>query len=323
MVVYDKAYLSIKTKYIVPLSKYRIRYQSLSKCNIKNLLLNGNIKTIEKTSTDEYKLFVDEEILFKSLLGDISLMYIKAMIQKKDCETVDNSSADISSNWNIVTNYYASYFYASLLLRLCYRGTMFFNNEEKKQINQIFSTFIGNIVNVDSNVIYEIQQTADGYVLFLRKGNAKTHELVWEQVANLLREFQPLCKQSSAEKTVLELINNINQDLSPTYPSQLRNRVNYQLKYGIKYLNNQLYPVNKDISWLHELLAYERKRTKDNDAKICDVYYSYSKYIEIWASKMIADYYDLTGTENGIIKYISKKYSTPLSIEKYPFDFKA
>ena len=323
MVIYDKAYLSIKTKYIVPLSKYRIKYQSLNKCNIKDLLLNGDIKSIEKISVNDYKIFVDEEILFKSLLGDILLMYIRSMIQKKDCDVIHNESANISSNWNIVTYYYSSYFFASLLLRLCHRGTIFFNNEEKKRVKEIFSEFIGSVVNIDSNVIYEIQKTKNGYVLFLRKGDAKTHELVWREVAVLLSEFQPLCTHKSDEETILNLLNTINNDLTPTYPSQLRNRVNYQLKYGIKYLNNQLYSVNTGISWIHELLSYDRIKTKNNDAKICDIYYSYSRYIEIWANKMLADYYELIGTDNGIVKYMNKKFMTPVQIETYPFDFKA
>lgn len=322
MVVYDKAYLSVKTKYIVPLSKYRVRYQSLNKCNIKSLLLNGEIKSIEKTSKDDYKIFVDEERLFKALLGDIFLMYIRSMIQKKDCEAIFNESGNISSNWNIVTYYYSYYFFASLLLRLCYRGTIFFNADEKKQINEIFSEFIGSVINIDSNVIYEIQKTQDGYVLFLRKGDARTHELVWKEVATLLNEFQPLCTYKSDEETILKLLNKINTELSPIYPSQLRNRVNYQLKYGIKFLNNQLYPVNTSVSWLNEIISYDQIRTKDNDAKICDICYSYSRYIEIWANKMISDYYELLGTGNGIVKNINKKFANPINIESYPFDFK-
>lgn len=323
MVVYDKAYLSVKTKYIVPLSKYRIRYQSLNKCNMKSLLLNGDIKSIEKVSKDDYKIFVDEEILFKSLLGDISLMYIRSMIQKKDRESILNESSKISSNWNIVTYYYSYYFFASLLLRLCHRGTMFLNTEEKKKINEIFSEVIGSIVNIDSNVVYEIQKTTDGYVLFLRKGDAKTHELVWKQTSSLLNEILPLSTHKSDEETILKILNRINLELSPIYPSQLRNRVNYQLKYGLKFINNQLYPVNTRISWLHEIISYDHIKTKENDAKICDICYSYSKYIEILASKMLSDYYELLGTENGIIKNINKKLVEPIILESYPFDFKA
>ena len=322
MIIYDKAYLNIKTKYIVPLSKYRLKFQSLGKCNIKNLLLNGDIKSIEKASTDDYKIFVDEELLFKSLLGDIFLIYIRSILQKKDCEAVINEGGNISSNWNIVTHYYSSYFFASLLLRLCHRGTMFFDATERKQINDIFSEFVGSVVNIDANVIYEIQKTADGYVLFLRKGDAKTHELVWKEVANLLTEFLPLCAHKSDEEIILNLLNRINIDLTPTYPSQLRNRVNYQPKYGLKYLNNQLYPVNTNISWVHEIISYDRTKVKDNDAKICDIYCAYSRYIEIWANKMLTDYYDILGSENGVVKNVNKRITTPIEIEVYPFDFK-
>lgn len=320
MLVYDSAYLNAKMKYIVPLTKYRLRYNSLGNCNIKTLLTSGNIKSINKINKYEYHIYVDEELLFKSLLGDIFLMYIRTLIQEKDSVFVAQNN-DISANWNVVTSYYHSYFSASLLLRLCYRGTLFLDSEEKRIVEQIFTQFIGCTICIESNLTYEIVSTKSGYVLVLKKGEANTHELVWKETLRLITEFKGLALGSSDEMAIIMSIIAINSALGPTFPSKLRNKVNYQLKYGLKYVNNKLYHPNKNLSWIHEILSFDAKNTLQDDNKISDMCLAYSKYIEIFARKLIYEYYEMIGSENGIIKNLNKKYSSQFKVEEYPFDF--
>lgn len=320
MIVYDSAYLSIKNKYLIPLTKYKLRYNSLNNCNIKKLLTSGNIKSIDKIDTYEYRIYVDEELLFKSLLGDIFLMYIRGLIQRKDTECV-SQNRNISANWDIVTSYYHSYFSASLLLRLCHRGTIFLDSDERKLIEKIFAQFIGTSISLDSNIIYEIVNTKDGYILVLKKGDANTHELVWKETAKLMMEIKDLTNKKSDELAMVMSILSVNDKLTPTFPSKFRNKVNYQMQYGIKYINNKLYHRNNRLSWIHEILSFDAKQALEDDNKMCNIYLAYSKYIEIFTDKMIYDYYDVLGTENGIIKNLNKKYSDAFEIKNYPFDF--
>lgn len=123
MLILDKGYLETRNKYIHPLSQYYIQYRQLKNYNIKNILLN-NIQNVQKNPAKEYIIDIDEEILFKALLGDVFLFYIKSIVQKNDFEII-RDNVEISPNWNIVTNYYKSFYNASLLLRICFREISF------------------------------------------------------------------------------------------------------------------------------------------------------------------------------------------------------
>ena len=101
MLILDKGYLETRNKYIHPLSQYYIQYRQLKNYNIKNILLN-NIQNVQKNPANEYIIDIDEEKLFKALLGDIFLFYIKSIVQKNDFEIIKDN-VEISPNWNIVT----------------------------------------------------------------------------------------------------------------------------------------------------------------------------------------------------------------------------
>ena len=76
MVVYDQAYREIKKRYLIPLTPYSIKFNSLRKNNIKTILLS--FKSVEKNNND-YLFYYDNDILLKGLLGDIELFFINCL----------------------------------------------------------------------------------------------------------------------------------------------------------------------------------------------------------------------------------------------------
>lgn len=78
-----------------------------------------------------------------------------------------------------------------------------------------------------------------------------------------------------------------NADISfvNTYPSKLRNRVNYQPIYGLQYIDRKLYPINENISWINQLLHYSKT---DDDNQIACYMYAYTKYIEQFANNLVS-----------------------------------
>lgn len=322
MLIFDNGYMELRNKYILPLSQYSIGYRNLKNNNVKELIKNKIIK-VQKDGDRKYVLFFEEELLMKALLGDIQLLFIRFILQKNDVETVWENRVKISENWNIVTNYYYAYYTSSLLLRLCFRGNMFLDKELKSCVETVISSEIGEIISLDSNVMYEIQKREEEFVLILSPGMANTHELVWKEIDKLLDEVLLLTIQNSDEYTVIKLLKNINNKLGTTFPSQLRNRVNYQLLYSVAGLEKNIYPIkiSEEMSWLKEILSFDSKEVCASDARIANVFVAYGVYIKILASKLINEYYDIRGTENGILKNINSNREDKIEFQEYPFTF--
>ena len=315
MLIYDKAYMDLKNKYLVPLTKYAVPYSHLRKTNIKNIILTKST-SIDIPKDNEYIFHFDESCLLKGLLGDIELFYIRQIVQKRDAELCEG--LNVSSNWNIVTYYYRAFFAASLMLRLCYRGNIFFELELKRNIEKLISNITGNVVKLESNQFYEVIVDNGGYALKITPMTDGTHELVWKKMDSLIDDMLLLTRKKSEEAIILLSVKEINHKLRNTYPSQLRNRVNYQPIYGLQYLDKKLFPINEKISWVNQLIDFA---DTDDDNQIACCMYAYSEYMEWFCSNFLAEYYDIRGNENGIMKRINDVYNGKISKCENKYNF--
>ncbi|MBE5970063.1 MAG: hypothetical protein E7242_07500 [Lachnospiraceae bacterium] len=313
MLIYDKAYTEMKNKYLIPLSSYSVPYSRLRSNNIKNLILNKST-SVEKLAESKYLFRFDEEYLYKALLADIELFYIRKVLQKADSEFCKGDG--ISANWNIVTNYYNAFFAASLMLRLCHRGNFFFDNTLKKQLDFLVSNITGFVVRLESKQFYEVYEDKGQKVLTLTGTSEGTHELVWRKMDVLINEMLMLSRFDSEEYLVLAAIKQINSSLKNTYPSQLRNRVNYQTDYGLDCVDRKIFQLNESIDWVRYLLGFTK--TSDDNQIACYMY-AYTKYIEFFCSNFIAEYYEIRGVDNGILKNINSNRSNKIEKEKAVF----
>lgn len=318
MLILDKGYLEIRNKYIHPLSQYYIQYRQLKNYNIKNILLN-NIQNVQKNPANEYIIDIDEEKLFKALLGDIFLFYIKSIVQKNDFEII-RDNVEISPNWNIVTSYYKSFYNASLLLRICFRGNIFLDKDYKKRLSYIVSTHIGEVIELDSNMFYFVEKTNNGgYCLRLTKSQNNTHETVWYEINHLLEEIMLLSNKKSEEKAVLISCLDINRKLSATFPSKLRNKVNYQPIYGMEAIDKRLLSITNGDNWVKEIIGFDIKEIDGNDNRLVNIYTAYTTYIEKIAYRLIQDYFEMVGREDHILAQINRLRENKIVIEKIPF----
>ena len=319
MLIFDRSFNKLRTKYIVPLSQYSVQYRHLNSCNIKAMIYKKLISA-EQAQNGDFILTFDNEYLMKGLLGDIELFFIRTIQQREDAKLVGGLNNKITSNWNIVSNYYYGFFLASLLLRICFRGNIFFDKSVKRSLENIISTIIGERISVDSNCIYYIEKSDSDYILRLTKAADNTHELVWKEMDKLLGEKIQFSEPTSDEYTILKSMKSINNTLSSTYPSQLRNRVNYQPLYGIKYINGELY--HQDLfsygSWIKEILMFEGGKEYD-DNKISNMFVAYVNYLERLVFKLLDEYYSIRGNQNGILKEINKKRTEKIILPEYPY----
>ncbi len=303
MVVYDQAYREIKKRYLIPLTPYSIKFNSLRKNNIKTILLS--FKSVEKNNND-YLFYYDNDILLKGLLGDIELFFIKALLQKNDALICN--SLELSANWNIVTYYYYSFFYASLFLRLCFRGNIFLEDSIRKTLEELIKTVLNesNIL-LDSNMFYTVEKKDNEYVLRLSKSELNTHEVVWKKLNELIKEIKTYSDLKTDENTILNNIININSKIGATYPSKLRNKVNYQPLFGLDSINKNIHNISQTENWGQFFLMPSKDLTIGGSIDShSNAMYSYTMYIDSFCNNLICEYYEIQGKENGILKNINK-----------------
>lgn len=318
MLLFDKGYLEIRNTNIHPLSKIYLQYRQLKNNNIKSILLN-KATNVKKINTNEYIFyFNNKDDILKGILGDIFLFYIKTILQKKDFELIFNDNK-ISPNWNIVTYYYKAFYASSLLLRLCFRGNLFLDLEYKKCLEYIVTIHTGEVIKLDSNYFYYIEPIDDLYQLRIEKSQHNTHETVWEKMNILLQQILLLSNSNSDEQAFLHSCLDINQKLGNKFPSQLRNRVNYQPLYGLKAVDKELYSITENGNWVKEILSFDVKDVKNNDNRIANVFVAYSLYIEKFAFRLIQDYFAMSNREDHILAYINKFREDKIEISEIPF----
>lgn len=317
MLILDKGYIETRNRYIVPLAEYSVKYRNLKNTNIKNVLLTKTTN-VERLDNKKYKFYFNQSDLFKGLLGDIYLFFIRSILQKNDFEKIEEN-LEFSANWNIVTNYYLSFYNASLLLRLCHRGNIFFDKENKKIIEHLISTLIGEIIVIDSNQFFSIQKEDGEYILILSQAEDNTHEVVWRKVDKLLNEILLLSNLKSEERTFLLSCQSVNRSLSSTFPSQLRNKINYQPVYGIECIDKKLYPIKRGDNWVKEIISFDINDVKNDINRVANVYTAYTTYIEKICYRLILDYFEMSGNNNSILTHINRFREKKIEIEDIPF----
>lgn len=315
MLIFNERYNVIVAKYIVPLSEYGIAYSKLRQNALRNLLIE-KVQRITINANSTVSFYFSKKDLLKALSNDVEQFYIRTLLQREAVRKIRCDTTDKSTNWNIVTDYYYAYFLCGLLLRLCHRGTFYFDSTTKTNLTRIVSAYTQDTVAFGNNYYFKIDlnDTDLEYKLTLYISSKKTHELVWEKIALLLDEIKVGTKTTSDEYTVLQLISEVNQKMGSAYPSNLRNRVNYQPYYGIKEIERK-YDAAKildlDHRWLDPILEFDGKKT-DDDQKTINLFAAYVKYLQAFAFNLINEYDERRGRGAGVLSSINNNRTSKI-----------
>lgn len=318
MRIFENAFEDYRTRFIVPMKDYGVQYNHLRVQNIKRALCDGKMTGVS-TDNNDYLFYFDKDTILKALVGEIELFYIRAIMQKEDAKVISASHREISDNWIIVTSYYYTFFLSSFLLRLCYRGNIYFDNESKNKLSKLVSTIIGDVIVLPNNCIFQIEQKDSQYVCRLSSsGNNGTHEIVWKEVNKLLEDMYRKSLNPSDERTVLRCVLDINKLFGCTYPSELRNKINYRAIYGFEFLESNFHGIStaNDNNWLNFILEFDSFANK-NDDKMIKLLSSYCRYLETLAFNLWHSYILVYGRGNGILHRIQLKYQQQISIPDY------
>lgn len=325
MLIFNQRLNSLVSKYIVPLKEYGIPYSKLRQNALRSILTEKPVNIIVNND-DSTTFYFNKDDLLKALDNDISLFYIRTLLQREAARNQYSDVTDKSTNWSIVTDYYYAFFLGGLLLRLCHKGTFYFDNAERDKLRTVVSTISGKTSCIGNNCyfIIELNDTDREYTLNLYTSGSKTHELVWERVSKLMSEITSLDSETSSDEyTVLKSIIELNKKMGATFPSQLRNKVNYRPHYGLREVDKEYHPskvIFEDANWLYSILSYDGKKT-DDDQKIINLFAAYVRYIQALAFNLLNSYDERRGRGSGILSSINKnrnnKITQPTSIITY------
>ena len=308
MLIFNERYNVIVAKYIVPLSEYGIAYSKLRQNALRNLLIE-KVQSITINPNNTVSFYCNKKDLLRALINDVEQFYIRTLLQREAVRKIRGDTTDKSTNWNIVTDYYYAYFLCNLLLRLCHRGTFYFDSTTKTSLERIISAYTQQTFSLGSNCYFKIELNDIDleYKLTLYVSTKKTHELVWEKTASLLDEIKVNGNMVSDEYTVLQSISEVNKKMGSAYPSNLRNRVNYQPYYGIKEIERK-YDAAKildlDHGWLAPILEFDGKKT-DDDQKTINLFSGYVKYLQTFTFNLINEYNERRGRGAGVLSSIN------------------
>ena len=319
MLIFDNAYNSLKQKYIVPLSMYQTRYPSLRKNNIKTVLCNAKYSSVRYGNNDNELVFsFTSEHIMPALLGDIWLCYIRSELQCNAAKQIYPLQPDFCPNWSIVSDYYGSFYDASTLLRLTMRGNIFLDNQTLSAIKKITTIILETEPKIDQNCIYFVEKdasTIDMYDLHLVPSKRQTHETVWIETGKIIRDMKKNSVRKTDELTILNCITSCLDSLGDTFPSQLRNAVNYQLPYGLNAIEKKIFPANAfaiSDKWLDPILTYSVGKKCPEELKIM-LFKSYAIYIHMLVYNLISEYIELRGGRGfGVLSAINKHRITKI-----------
>lgn len=330
MLLFEKSYNSVVSKYIVPLCDYGVSYKKIRPNALRTILMTKPRRITVVNSRDVCFHFEKDDLL-KALVNDIEQFYIRTLLQGAAIKRIYNDTKDPCTNWNIVTNYYYAYFLAGLFLRLCYRGTFYFDTRTQKDVKRIIDAFLpeeeAQKIDIKSNYFFQIaiDEKELEYTLVLHESSRMTHELVWEKIGELLEEIKVNATKPSDEYAVLESISIVNRHKKPIYPSQLRNVVNYQPYYGIEEIEKKYSApcvLDCEDNWLSSIMEFETGQSDDEQKRI-NLFTAYVKYLYTFTFNLVNEYIDRRGRGSGILSAINKnrdsenKITTPGSIYTY------
>ena len=323
MLIFNERFNILVDKYIVPILPYNVSYSKLTQSALQDLLLKKT-KNVSVSSTTNVTFFFDKDDLLKALLNDINLFLIRALLQQSASNKQHHITADAPINWNVVTDYYYSFFIAGLLLRLCHRGTFYFEEVNKRKVNSIITAFTGQVCAIGNNCSFKIElnEKDSEYSLTLSSTGHKTHELVWEQISALLVDINLLCTAQTDEFTILKKLHEISQKQGSTFPSQLRNKVNYRPHYGLKEIDRAYFIPNPTVlesRWLDPVVTFSEKT--DDDQQSINLFSSYIRYLHALTFNLLDAYYDRRGRGNGILSSINKNRISKIELPSACFTY--
>lgn len=234
---FNTAFIYTRNKYVIPRINYGIPISKVEYWRLKNII-SEKLQQIYVSSNSSFDIIVKIEDYYKLIFCESELCLNKSYIQLNDYNKLVDKS---SGSWTYVTLYYLMFFNLSCLLRFFNKGYVYLTNEHTKKINDASLALNSNIVKVnDGNYFFETDGMDDGY------GNIKisfhkvdtTHKVIWGEFKKVIQVM--ILQSSDKENAIYNVILKHFNKFQISYPSALRNELNYNPETILLDFNQQI-----------------------------------------------------------------------------------
>jgi hypothetical protein len=252
MELFGNNFLTIRNNHLLPRINYGIARNKYEFWSLKDVFTK-NLISLNKLSGKSFEIELPIDNYYKAIHCDIELFMNKIFVQYSDFK----KQKDISPSWSFITLYYFTFFNATCLFRFIDKGFIFLNKEQSKRIEDYSVAVNSTIISVDTGNYYFSVKEINSYgniVLTLSHKGDSVHKSTWIQMETTLREF--VVASDPNEIILYNLLLNYFTKFKSEYPSNLRNKLNYNGESSILDLENSIpYMTLKDINsnFLNEL----------------------------------------------------------------------
>ena len=254
-------FLTIRNNHILPKINYGVGRSKYEYWSLKKILTTKLI-SLKKLTGKSYEIELEKSDYYKAIHCDIELFMNKIYIQYCDFTLQKN----ISTTWSFITFYYFAFFNSTCLFRFLDKGFIYFSSENSTDLENFYTAVYSDSIKVDTGNYYfalkEINRNGNLIISISHKGES-VHKSTWIQLESTLKEF--LSNSDQEEAIMYNLLLSQFIDLKSEYPSNIRNKLNYNGESSILDIENSISLFNLvDISsfTINEILSLKNNSNK-------------------------------------------------------------
>lgn len=260
MDLFDKNFRVIRNQHIIPKIEYGISQKKIEHWSFKDTITNKLI-SLKKLNGRALEIELNSEDYYKSIHCDIELFFNKSIIQYADI----TQSNKISPTWSFVSIYYFAFFNVTCLFRFLDKGFFFLSKEHCSRLEKFSLAMYSEVISLNTGNYYCNLKEINSYgnaVLTISIKNDSVHKSTWQQLELTLKEFSN--NSTDDESVIFDLFLDHFKKFNSEYPSQLRNKLNYNGDSSVLDINNSI-PIMKlrliDRQFLKDLLKINSNST--------------------------------------------------------------
>lgn len=249
MDLFDSNFIEIRNNHIIPKIGFGIARKKIGYWSFKDVITN-KLVSLKKLTGKTIEIEIKAEDYYKAIHCDVELFLNKSIIQYSDISILSQTSR----TWSFVSIYYFAFFNVTCLFRFLDKGFLFFSREHCKRLEDFSLAMYSDIIALNSGNYYCSLKEVNSYgnaVLIISNKNDSVHKSTWQQLELTLKEFSN--NANNEEKIVCDLFLKHFLKFKSEYPSQLRNKLNYNGLSSILDFENAI-PVMKLINVDREFL---------------------------------------------------------------------
>jgi hypothetical protein len=236
MELFGKNFIRIRNNHLLPRINFGVKRTKHEFWSLKNVFTTKLI-SLNKLSGKVFEIELSKEDYYKAIHCDIELFMNKIFVHCSDFKNQKN----ISPTWSFITLYYFAFFNATCLFRFIDKGFIFLNRDHCKRLEEFSIALYSNPISVDNGNYYFSVKEINSYgniVLAISFKGDSVHKSTWLQMESTLREF--VNTADSNEVLLYDLLLNHFTKFKSEYPSNLRNKLNYNGESSILDLENKI-----------------------------------------------------------------------------------